>query len=200
MQGQRFKSPPQRSDHCPSCQRYAGAADNCPYCDEEIIKPCSIRFLRHASLILGIIGVAFLLLMSRNRELPIIQVADITPTMNFARIRVKGRVERTPYVSKKEGVVNYLSFLLDDGTGTMLVELSGLNAIFASKLKFNMVWSVENGRLKKRTIDGEPAGRVRMILSTMGDRVDEPILELSETRLLLLDADGETKYDWQRVE
>jgi hypothetical protein len=90
--------------------------------------------------------------------------------------------------------------LLDDGTGTMLVELSGLNAIFASKLKFNMVWSVENGRLKKRTIDGEPAGRVRMILATMGDRVDEPILELDDNRLLLLDADGETKYDWRRVE
>jgi hypothetical protein len=90
--------------------------------------------------------------------------------------------------------------LLEDGTGTMLVELSGLNAIFASKMRFDMVWSVEKGRLKKRTIGGEPSGRVRMILATMGDRVDEPILELTDKRLLLLDADGETKYDWRRVE
>jgi hypothetical protein len=90
--------------------------------------------------------------------------------------------------------------LLEDGTGTMLVELSGLNAIFASKMRFDMVWSVEKGRLKKRTIGGEPAGRVRMILATMGDRVDEPILELTDKRLLLLDADGETKYDWRRVD
>ena len=88
-----------------------------------------------------------------------------------------------------------------DGTATMLVELKGLTAMmFASKMRFDMVWSIEGGRLKKRTIGGEPAGRVRLILATMGDRVDEPILELTARRLLLLDADGETKYDWRRVE
>jgi hypothetical protein len=38
-----------------------------------------------------------------------------------------------------------------------------------------------------------------MILKTMGDRVDEPILELSEDRLLLVDQDGKTRYDWRRV-
>ena len=91
--------------------------------------------------------------------------------------------------------------LSPDGTGTMLVELSGFKAmIFAFKLRFDMVWSIENGRLKKRTIGGEPVGIVRMILATMGDRVDEPILELTEKRLLLLDADGKTKYDWRRVD
>ncbi|MGD0899506.1 MAG: hypothetical protein ABR915_16865 [Thermoguttaceae bacterium] len=37
------------------------------------------------------------------------------------------------------------------------------------------------------------------ILNTMGDHVDEPILELTEDRLLLLDQDGKTKYDWKRV-
>ncbi|MDP6545669.1 MAG: hypothetical protein QGH60_16925 [Phycisphaerae bacterium] len=88
-----------------------------------------------------------------------------------------------------------------DGTATMIVELDGLTAImFASKLRFDMVWSIKEGRLKKRTVGGKPAGRVRLILTTMGDRVDEPILELTEKRLLLLDADGKTKYDWRRVE
>ena len=90
--------------------------------------------------------------------------------------------------------------LLADGTGTMHVELSGFNAILGSKMRFDMVWSVEGGRLKKRTIGGEPEGRVNMILKMMGDRVDEPILELTEDRLLLLDADGKTKYDWRRPE
>jgi hypothetical protein len=32
----------------------------------------------------------------------------------------------------------------------------------------------------------------------MGDRVDEPILELTEDRLVLLDKDGKTKYNWRR--
>ena len=88
-----------------------------------------------------------------------------------------------------------------DGTATMLVELDGITSImFASKMRFDMVWAVQGGRLKKQTFGGEPAGRVRLILAMMGDRVDEPILELTAKRLLLLDADGKTKYDWRRVE
>ena len=90
--------------------------------------------------------------------------------------------------------------LTGDGTGTMVVELEGVEAkLFASRLRFDMKWSVENRRLKKRTIGGEPALQVRLILKTMGDRVDEPILDLTEDRLLLLDKDGKTKYDWRRL-
>jgi hypothetical protein len=87
-----------------------------------------------------------------------------------------------------------------DGTGTMLVEPGGLNALFASRLRFDMVWSVEDGRLNKRTVGGEPEAKVNLILKTMGDRVSEPILELNDQRLLLLDEDGQTRYDWRRVE
>jgi hypothetical protein len=84
--------------------------------------------------------------------------------------------------------------LLADGTGTMIVELSGLTAkLFASRLEFDMVWSIENGRMKKQTLGGRPEGKVKAILTMMGDRVDEPILELSDDRLLLLDADGKTR-------
>lgn len=90
--------------------------------------------------------------------------------------------------------------LKEDGSGTMIVDLKGVKAaLFASRLTFNMKWSVEKGRLKKRTIGGTPSGRVQMILKMMGDRVDEPILELTDKRLLLLDKDGKTKYDWRRV-
>jgi hypothetical protein len=90
--------------------------------------------------------------------------------------------------------------LAEDGTGKMLVELDGLKArLFASRLEFQMEWRVEKGRLHKRTVGGEPAARVQMLLKTLGDRVDEPILELTERRLLLLDKDGKTEYDWRRV-
>ena len=90
--------------------------------------------------------------------------------------------------------------LQEDGTGKMVVELDGLKAkLFAQRLEFEMVWAVEKGRLKKRTLQGEPAVTVQLILKTMGDRVDEPILELTQDRLLLLDKDGKTKYDWRRV-
>jgi hypothetical protein len=90
--------------------------------------------------------------------------------------------------------------LKEDGTGTMLVELSGLKAtLFADRLRFDMKWAVENGHLKKQTIGGEPAGKVQAILKMMGDRVDELILELTQDHLLLLDKDGKTNYDWRRV-
>ncbi len=90
--------------------------------------------------------------------------------------------------------------LQEDGTGKMVVELDGLKAkLFAPRLEFEMIWAVEKGRLKKRTLQGEPAVTVQLILKTMGDRVDEAILELTQDRLLLLDKDGKTKYDWRRV-
>ena len=90
--------------------------------------------------------------------------------------------------------------LNDDGTGTMIVELSGWRAaLSAPRLKFNMKWSLKDHHLKKQTISGEPEAQVKMILSTMGDHVDEQILELTEDRLLLLDKDCKTRYDWKRV-
>jgi hypothetical protein len=87
-----------------------------------------------------------------------------------------------------------------DGTATMIVELSGLTArLFAARLEFDMIWSIDDRRMKKQTLSGRPEGRVKAILKMMGDRVDEPILELTDERLLLLDADGKTQYDWRRV-
>ena len=88
----------------------------------------------------------------------------------------------------------------DDGTATMVAELGGLKAaMFGWRLQFEMTWSVKDGRLAKRTLGGEPAAKVDLILKMMGDRVEEPILELTEERMLLLDEDGRTKYDWRRV-
>ena len=99
------------------------------------------------------------------------------------------------YQGKRTMILN------EDGSGTMAVELSGWRAVLsAPRLRFDMVWSVEGGHLKKRTVGGEPATQVQIILKTMGDRVDEPILELTDDRLLLLDKDGKTRYDWRRAE
>lgn len=90
--------------------------------------------------------------------------------------------------------------LKEDGTGTMLVELSGLKAaLFASKLRFDMKWSLDGKKFTKKTVGGEPADKVNMILNTMGNTAEDTILEVTEDRLLLLDKDGKTKYDWGKV-
>jgi hypothetical protein len=87
-----------------------------------------------------------------------------------------------------------------DGTATMIVQLRGWKAaLYATRLRFEMTWSIEQGRLKKHTTGGEPPGKVKTILRMMGDRVDERILELTADRLLLLDQDGKRQYDWRRV-
>ena len=86
-----------------------------------------------------------------------------------------------------------------DGSGTMLVELSGLNALFGSKLRFDMQWSLDGKKLTKKTVSGEPVGKVNAILKLYGDTAVDSILELTDDQLLLLDQDGATKYDWRRA-
>lgn len=89
--------------------------------------------------------------------------------------------------------------LCEDGTGIIIAKLSGLKAIFASQLEFDIAWSIEAGRLKKRTTGGRPARRVKAILKAKGNRVEEPILELTKDRMRLLDVDGKTQHEWRRV-
>ncbi len=90
--------------------------------------------------------------------------------------------------------------LKSDGTGTMLVELEGWNAtLFASRLTFEMVWSIEGNRLTKRTIGGEPEGRVKAVLAMMGDEVEEEIIELTDERLLVKEVESEKQFDWRRA-
>lgn len=90
--------------------------------------------------------------------------------------------------------------LRPDGTGTMLVELSGWKArLFTPRLRLDLVWSVENGKLLRRTIGGEPADKVEFVNRRVGDRCAEPILQLTADRMVLLDQRGQPRYDWRRA-
>ena len=87
-----------------------------------------------------------------------------------------------------------------DGTATMVVEPDGVNAIFAARLTFEEEWTIEGGQFRQKAIGGRPETRVSLILKTMGTESEQKILELTKDRLLLLDADGKTQYDWRRME
>ena len=90
--------------------------------------------------------------------------------------------------------------LSDDGTGTMIVELTGVQAtLFASQLQSELQWSLDGTKIIKTTVGGEPAKKVHLILKMMGDTAEDTILEISDDRLLLRDKDGKTEYDWKRV-
>ena len=115
--------PVQSGGRCPSCERFIGPASICPYCDADAVPVPGLRFLRVTAMLLALAGTALLLVAGRHRDLPRIYVADITSSMNFAAVRVSGRVSRAPYVKREDGVITYASFLLDDGSGVIRVQL-----------------------------------------------------------------------------
>ena len=109
-------------DLCPSCDRFIGPADRCPYCGEASAKSPFIRRLRVGAVLLSFLGLGLLFLMATRRELPIVPVGTIDPMMNFAYVRVVGSVERDPRIIRRDGQVDYLSFPVDDGTGWIRVQ------------------------------------------------------------------------------
>jgi hypothetical protein len=133
------------------------------------------------------------------------RLADAVPTTNSddtpqpetpeeKRRRLIPGVWQDEYQGKRTMTLN------EDGTGTMVVELKGVQAsLFAAKLRFDMIWSLEGDELVKTTVGGEPAKKVNLILKMMGDTAADTILEITADRLLLLDKDGATEYDWKRV-
>lgn len=87
----------------------------------------------------------------------------------------------------------------EDGTGTMVVELDGIGRrIFADRLAFDLQWTASDGRITMKTLGGQPRSKAELVLKLYGREAEYRILELTDDRLLLLDADGTTKYDWRR--
>ncbi len=88
-----------------------------------------------------------------------------------------------------------------DGTGTMVVEPNGIGKkLFAAQLTFEIEWSVADGRVTMKMLNGEPKSKVQLILKIYGEEAEFAILDLNDKRMLLLDADGKTRYDWRRQE
>lgn len=87
----------------------------------------------------------------------------------------------------------------EDGTGTMVVDLDGIGRrIFADRLAFDLEWTSAGGRITMKTLGGEPKSKAELVLKLYGNEAEYKILELTDDRMLLLDADGTTKYDWRR--
>ena len=110
---------------CPSCERFLGPAAVCPYCDADAAVTPAVRHLKYAAVLLGIVGLGLLYLAASRKPMSAVRVADITPTMNFAYVRIAGAVVRDAYVSKDDGETDYLSFLVDDGSGRIRIAAYG---------------------------------------------------------------------------
>lgn len=161
-----------RPDFCPSCERYIGPVSICPYCEADAAVPRAMRVIKISAILLATAGLAMLFVMARSKGVPEVKASDLTPLMNFASVQVSGTVTRDAFVGRDKGEIDYISFLLDDGTGRVRVQAYGPTAKELSeagiiprrgqKLKAAgslNVTSEGNAKLRLRTVvDLEPVG------------------------------------------
>jgi hypothetical protein len=87
-----------------------------------------------------------------------------------------------------------------DGTATMIVVFDGWKArMFTPRLQIETTWTIENGRFQRQTVGGEPADKVEFVKRRVGDRASDKIVKVTAERMVLIDRDGETRYNWRRV-
>ena len=104
--------------HCPSCGRYVGPYEACPYCGARIEGRLPIRVVKVAAILLATFGLAVLWFVAVRSPIPQVQAGQVGATMNFAYVRIEGQVVRTPLYYPDSG---YLSFMIADDTGEVRV-------------------------------------------------------------------------------
>jgi hypothetical protein len=88
-----------------------------------------------------------------------------------------------------------------DGTATMVVQFEGWKArLFTPRLQIETTWTIEAGRFNRRTVGGEPAEKVEFVKNRVGDTASDKIVRVTADRMLLIDQDGHTQYDWRRLQ
>jgi DNA/RNA endonuclease YhcR with UshA esterase domain len=105
-------------NHCPSCGRYAGPYEACPYCGARLAGRMPVRLVKIAAILLASVGLAALWFAATRAEVPLIQIGQAGATMNMAYVRLEGRCTREPSYDPES---DYLSFWLEDDTGEIRV-------------------------------------------------------------------------------
>lgn len=110
---------------CTQCGRYVGPLPRCPHCGARQPQRISLRVLRLAAVLLATVGLFLLWLMAIHRDIPLIKIADIQPTMNFALVRVAGQATGDARTFREAGKIRSLRFTVNDGTGDLSINAYG---------------------------------------------------------------------------
>lgn len=104
--------------HCPSCGRFVGPYETCPYCGARQAPRVSLRAVKWAAILLATGGLALLWVAAVRLPLPHISIGQASATMNFAYVEIAGQVVRGPTYNPDS---QSLSFTVADDTGEMRV-------------------------------------------------------------------------------
>lgn len=147
---------------CASCGRYIGPVFTCPYCGAEARGRLPLHVLRWAALTLAVLGLAVFYVLAWRSELPVTPVFTLKPSMQFAKIRVRGHVATKPRITQRDGAPDFLVFDVDDGTGRISVAASRSTA--HALVDRNLVPG--RGQLVEATgsLNAKPGRRLRIYL------------------------------------
>ncbi len=79
---------------CPSCGRFTGPLNSCPYCGARRQGRLSMQGIKIAALIIATLGLALLWNAARNTPIPTLSIAAAQSAQNMAYIRLEGQVSR----------------------------------------------------------------------------------------------------------
>lgn len=118
----------QSKDHtkCPSCGRYVGPLELCPYCRAIHRKRPILVALKYSCPILAILGMILLHHLGATIGNPLVKLEDLDRTSNFAYVQLEGTVCEPPRFYHASGsddpTAGTMEFCLDDGTGRTRVK------------------------------------------------------------------------------
>lgn len=109
--------------HCPSCGKFVGAYERCPYCQAEMKVRLSLKMVRRIAMGGALIGLVLLWFGAMMKQVDQIHVGDINVNHNMATVKLEGRLVS---VNIQEAN-NTFKLALDDGTGR--INLSGFDKL-----------------------------------------------------------------------
>ena len=118
-------APDSRDAFCPSCERFIGPADVCPYCDCDSARSPWWRHLRLVALCLAVGGLVLLHAAAQRQVPERVEIRCVGPAMQYGWVRIEGTLVERPLMRQESEAAAYVAFWVDDGTGRIRVWAEG---------------------------------------------------------------------------
>ncbi|MCC7165830.1 MAG: exodeoxyribonuclease VII large subunit [Anaerolineae bacterium] len=166
--------PHQSGAECPSCGRFVGPLEKCPFCGANVRKRLPLKYLRLACLVLALAGIAILLYAVSGASTPTAKIGNVGATMNYAYVKIKGTVVRGPIYDVEQ---QSLRFYVADDTGE--IQASAFREVTEALVAANRVPKVGDaitveGTLRVRddftALNAASADKLQLTPPTFSDR------------------------------